>query len=210
MADTRPPAPAAMRIASVALLLALAAPALAQDPIPDTTSAWRYYPLQVGNVWQYDEVEEGPYGGCWSTPCRFLAEEEVVSDTLVGGQRYFVIVKTRAQTYRSRRRRRRSATPSDSTPWVPSSSLRTVLPSTEGAGSTRRFLPIRRWGARSSAARRHRARWCPADMSRRRAWEAIRSRPPSTRTRTSRARSSRRAMRQASAASTTSQRTASR
>src|SRR5690606_33428528 len=99
MADTRPPAPAAMRIASVALLLALAAPALAQDPIPDTTSAWRYYPLQVGNVWQYDEVEEGPYGGCWSTPCRFLAEEEVVSDTLVGGQRYFVIVKTRAQTY---------------------------------------------------------------------------------------------------------------
>lgn len=25
----------------------------AQDPVPDTTEAWRYFPLEVGNVWEY-------------------------------------------------------------------------------------------------------------------------------------------------------------
>ena len=44
-----------------ALVLLLAASAAAQ--IPDTTSAWRYAPLAVGDVWEYEswiETCQGP------------------------------------------------------------------------------------------------------------------------------------------------------
>lgn len=44
-----------------ALVLLLAASAAAQTP--DTTSAWRYAPLAVGDVWEYEswiETCQGP------------------------------------------------------------------------------------------------------------------------------------------------------
>jgi hypothetical protein len=68
-----------MRIAPVALLF-LAAPALAQDPIPDTTDAWRYFPLEVGNVWEYE---------CWCID-DIYRRHSVPADTLVDGARYFL------------------------------------------------------------------------------------------------------------------------
>jgi hypothetical protein len=71
-----------MRAAPAAFLLLLAAPALAQDPIPDTTAAWRYYPLEIGNVWDYlYRPTIGPV-----TYSRVSIER----DTLIAGERYFV------------------------------------------------------------------------------------------------------------------------
>ncbi|HLT47375.1 MAG TPA: T9SS type A sorting domain-containing protein [Rubricoccaceae bacterium] len=82
-----------MRLAPSLLFLLLAAPALAQDPVPDTTAAWRYFPLQIGNVWEYDEA-------WWLYPAfyRYVSIEEVVADTLIENEVYFVIETTRVQT----------------------------------------------------------------------------------------------------------------
>lgn len=55
-----------------------AVPVLAQTP--DTTSAWRYYPLQVGNVWEYR--------GSGLQPGDFRVE--IVGDTVIDGTRYFL------------------------------------------------------------------------------------------------------------------------
>ena len=63
------------------LLLLLAPPALAQEP--DTTSAWRYFPLEVGNVWEYDGL------GLLTHSRDYRIEVE--SDTLIEGQHYFVV-----------------------------------------------------------------------------------------------------------------------
>lgn len=62
------------------LLLLLAPPALAQEP--DTTSAWRYFPLQVGNVWEY--VGTGPI------PTARDYRLTIEADTLIGNTRYYV------------------------------------------------------------------------------------------------------------------------
>ncbi|MEM1043760.1 MAG: T9SS type A sorting domain-containing protein [Bacteroidota bacterium] len=63
-----------------ALLLGFALPALAQTP--NTTSAERYFPLEVGNVWEYegfDLIGEKP----------IYQRRTITRDTLVAGQRYF-------------------------------------------------------------------------------------------------------------------------
>lgn len=49
------------------------------DPEPDTTAPWRYYPLEIGNVWEY-----GAAGG-------YLDRTRVVADTVALGNRYFVL-----------------------------------------------------------------------------------------------------------------------
>lgn len=56
--------------------------ASAQAAGADTTAAWRYYPLEVGNVWEY-ENPNGPY------PSTFY-QRRIVGDTTVQGRRYFV------------------------------------------------------------------------------------------------------------------------
>lgn len=55
-------------------------PALAGDPVPDTTEAWRYYPLAVGNAWEYVTVT--PFDDD-------TLRVEVVADTVALGRRYF-------------------------------------------------------------------------------------------------------------------------
>ncbi|WP_420454070.1 hypothetical protein [Rubrivirga sp.] len=45
---------------------------------PDTTSPWRYYPLEVGNVWEY---ENGP----------FIIQYRISQDTIALGNRYFIL-----------------------------------------------------------------------------------------------------------------------
>ena len=47
-----------MRLIATASGLALAHPAPAQGPVPDITSAWRYFPLGVGSVWEFDDYFE--------------------------------------------------------------------------------------------------------------------------------------------------------
>ena len=64
------------------LLLAATSPALAQVPSPDTTSAWRYYPLAPGNVWEYRNTDE--FG------LRGYSRHTIIGDTLIEGRRYFV------------------------------------------------------------------------------------------------------------------------
>lgn len=59
------------------LLLFLATSVQAQEETPDTTSAWRYFPLDVGNVWEYEAYSEegGAYQERWS----------IVDETLLDG-----------------------------------------------------------------------------------------------------------------------------
>ena len=55
--------------------------------VPDTTASWRYYPLAVGNVWEY-EGEQAPLR---VDPLEQLA---VTKDTVASGRRYFVLQRT--------------------------------------------------------------------------------------------------------------------
>lgn len=48
--------------------------------VPDTTTPWRYFPMHVGDVWEY---EEGPY----------IHRYYIEKDTLIGGRRYFKQVR---------------------------------------------------------------------------------------------------------------------
>ena len=52
---------------------------------PDTTAPWRYYPLAVGNVWEYED-DDG-----------LLKRSEVVKDTTALGRRYFIVHNALAQ-----------------------------------------------------------------------------------------------------------------
>jgi hypothetical protein len=49
---------------------------------PDTTEPWRYYPLVIGNVWEYEDDEGGGL------------RVEVPTDTLIGGRLYFIQLRT--------------------------------------------------------------------------------------------------------------------
>ena len=59
-----------------------AVPAHAQTP--DTTSAWRYYPLQIGNVWEYR--------GSGLQPGDFRVS--ISADTVIDGRHYFLEAHT--------------------------------------------------------------------------------------------------------------------
>jgi hypothetical protein len=48
--------------------------------VPDTTDAWSYYPLAVGNIWEYDGQQMNPYD----------YRVEIVGDTLIDGVQYFL------------------------------------------------------------------------------------------------------------------------
>jgi hypothetical protein len=87
-----------MRIATLAFLAVLAVPAVAQPApdtasVPDTTAPWRYYPLHVGDEWQYD-VEAYYYDYC--RPCRYQEVRRVVGTAVVEGWEYAVV---RTQTH---------------------------------------------------------------------------------------------------------------
>lgn len=74
-------------IATLIVLLApvmLTQPAHAQEPVPDTTSAWRYFPLEVGNTWEYQS--DGSVGSPASDH-RIAVE----ADTVIEGRQYFVV-----------------------------------------------------------------------------------------------------------------------
>ncbi len=66
---------------SAAVLFGVYAPVLAQTP--DTTSAWRYFPLEVGNVLEYEGLGLLNY----SQDYRLSVE----AATVIGGQQYFVV-----------------------------------------------------------------------------------------------------------------------
>ena len=67
------------------LLVLLAASAAAQTAVPDTTAPERFYPLDVGNRWEYGPWPHGR-DGAPSTHYRVM----IVGDTLVGGVRWAV------------------------------------------------------------------------------------------------------------------------
>ena len=69
-----------MRITTLALLF-LTLPALAQTP--DTTDAARYFPLAVGNAWEYESFFPVPPGSA--------SRWEVASDTTIDGEDYFIM-----------------------------------------------------------------------------------------------------------------------
>lgn len=56
------------------------------DPVPDTTAPWRYYPLEIGNVWEYAVLDH--FGNDTGRTLR----RHVAGDTLApNGHRYFFI-----------------------------------------------------------------------------------------------------------------------
>ena len=69
-----------MRWFVLLLTFCVCAPLAAQDPVPDTTEAWRYFPLEIGNEWQYRS--QGPI-------CDEFQLRSVVGDTLIDNRRYF-------------------------------------------------------------------------------------------------------------------------
>ncbi len=73
-----------------ALSLASVAGAQPEDPpVPDPTAPHLYYPLAVGNVWEYANL------GLLPLSFGDYMRREIVGDTLVDGQRYFVEVRSR-------------------------------------------------------------------------------------------------------------------
>ena len=77
--------------AALLLLAPATAPALAQTT-PDTTDWHRYAPLRVGNVWQYyEQIEYPPVPGFEG----YYQAYEVVGDTVVDGQTWFVVLACR-------------------------------------------------------------------------------------------------------------------
>lgn len=53
----------------------------AHHPIPDTTEAWRYFPLEIGNVWMYSSS---------GSLCHEYQVRSVDGDTLIDNTRYFL------------------------------------------------------------------------------------------------------------------------
>ena len=84
-----------MRLTSIALLLFLSLPAFAQTP--DTTSAWRYFPLEVGNVWEYEVYEETCDfdGNCSDALLTGYVQRAVVGEVLVEGRSYVEVLERR-------------------------------------------------------------------------------------------------------------------
>jgi hypothetical protein len=77
------------------LLLLLAPAALAQDPEPDTTDAWRYLPFHLGNVWEYERWEDRDCSPTWPPICDpepvgFL-RREVVRDTVFNSEPAWIV-----------------------------------------------------------------------------------------------------------------------
>lgn len=84
-----------MRIVLLLTLFLPASSSLAQDTIPDTTEAWRYVPLEIGNRWEYEEDSDAP--PC-SPSCSYVTVETITRDTLIAGQTY---LRRDATTYRT-------------------------------------------------------------------------------------------------------------
>lgn len=83
-----------MRHGFLFLLLALSASVAASaqpegDPIPDPTPPEQYYPLAVGNEWEYANQ------GLLPLTEGYFLRREIVRDTLIEGRTYFVEVRTR-------------------------------------------------------------------------------------------------------------------
>jgi hypothetical protein len=74
-----------MRLLLLGLFALPFAPCLAAQAIPDTTAPWRYYPLHVGDAWEYSVGPE-----------HRVMRREIERDTLIQGRRYAI---TRDVTY---------------------------------------------------------------------------------------------------------------
>lgn len=75
-------------IINIAILLIIVSPCRAQDEVVPDTLDWRgYYPLEVGNVWEWrTEILYGYTG---------FDVREIISDTLLEGVQYFVQMEQR-------------------------------------------------------------------------------------------------------------------
>lgn len=82
-----------MRQIATLLGILLSLPASGQGAVPDTTDTANYYPLEVGNRWEYV-----PDGGVVSSNSPSYFRTTIVGDTLIDGVRWFV---RRAQAFRN-------------------------------------------------------------------------------------------------------------
>jgi hypothetical protein len=78
-----------MRSAVLTLAVVIAGVAGAQEPAPDTTAPWRYFPLDVGNRWEYRYYDQACYV-CPQVPYgywRWIAQ----GDTSIAGVAYQIL-----------------------------------------------------------------------------------------------------------------------
>lgn len=83
-----------MRLVVTLFVLAIVSPAFAQETVEDTTSAWRYFPLHVGDAWEYSVLDD--QGGAFSLT--YPVTRLVRADTLVDGVRYALVEERRHYT----------------------------------------------------------------------------------------------------------------
>lgn len=78
-------------IAASFLVILFALPALGQTS--DTTSAWRYFPLEVGNVWEFQDFETVcfPDGDCEGPTHTGSVRWRITEEMEFDGHRYFVM-----------------------------------------------------------------------------------------------------------------------
>ena len=77
-----------MRWFALLLIFCVCVPLAAQDPIPDTTEVWRYFPLEIGNVWEYRDFDY------FELSLYYLERIVVKRDTFIGEMRYFISNRT--------------------------------------------------------------------------------------------------------------------
>ena len=75
------------------VVLSLATASRAQEPVPDLTPPHRYFPLSIGDVWEYSECNPDFF-----LDCHYLYSRRTVVDTVrVEGDLYFVEVFDRLE-----------------------------------------------------------------------------------------------------------------
>jgi hypothetical protein len=84
------------------LLILIVAPLFAQgahaqvEQVPDTLDWREYYPLEIGNVWEWETHQDGIWFG---GDVDELDHREIVADTMINDLRYFVQVAYKAIEY---------------------------------------------------------------------------------------------------------------
>lgn len=80
-----------MRWFALLLIFCVCVPLAAQDPIPDTTEVWRYFPLDMGDVWEYRAEFELLPPDCFPA-CVQNWRRTVIDDSVIGDFTYKTIL----------------------------------------------------------------------------------------------------------------------
>ena len=78
-----------MRLATLLFIAAAFAPSVRAQVDPDTTTAWRYMPLEIGNRWEYRVAYS--HTGWDPYALQYYERWSIHRDSLIAGRRYLVV-----------------------------------------------------------------------------------------------------------------------